>query len=187
MATYTFKPALLRGAQTWRLEGDVLTRPDGRETNLTDVTGGQFVDMPAQRQMVAYLDLDTPAGRVRVSCNDHPRGAERAQFFAFVLDVLADLAAANPELQLKSGGGRVMRAFLALIGVGMLGFGAWFAAQAYLDPGSSGDVFAYGMGGAFALIGLGVIWMDAPWKPTPTITPGEMRANLMRQLGLTAS
>lgn len=180
MTEFSFKKAPLRGAERWTLENGVLTRDGGEPSSLSlsDVTGGHFADMRAQRMQVAYFDLESPSGRLRIACNDRPRGQDRMVFLTLCRAVASDLAQRQADIDIKVGGGRAMRLFFAILGVATLVFGIVFAGAALTGSSGRNDLIIMLVGGAFALFGAFLVWNAEPWKPTPTVKPGELTARL---------
>lgn len=176
MTEFSFKKAALRGAERWTLEDGVLTRQGGDPTSLAlaDVSGGHFADMRAQRMQVAYFDLESTAGRLRIACNDRLHGQDRMVFLTLCRAIASDLSQRRPDVDIRVGGGRAMRIFFGVLGVATLLFGLVFAGAALSGAGGRSDLVIVLVGGAFALFGLYMAWSAKPWAPTPTVKPSEL-------------
>lgn len=185
----SFKPAPLRSAQSWSLNGNMLTTPAGKTIDLSTVTEGQFSDLAVKRMWVSTLKLVTASDQVVVSCNDTRTGVQRQYYFALILEIVEALQVHNPTLQIQQGPGRAANIAFACVGLIPLGFGLKFIIDALNDGGDSLG-FGIGLGLFFLLIAAVVIWGASPWKAPTSVTPSGLKAwlyNWLRGLGLSTA
>lgn len=168
---FTFRPAPLRAAQDWRLDGNTLTFPRG-SYDLAEVEDAVFVDSRIQFMRLRRLDLTGPAGLCRIAINtrlglsadDPNRAAHRALCQA----VARQLAKRAPDPPVKLGETGGMRILWFCIGMMALVFSFGLGAAA-LATGVSSDRLA-GMVVpllVLALFGGVIVWRHALWRKLP--------------------
>ena len=168
----SFKPAPLRSAQNWSLEGSILTTPKGQNIDLSDISDCHFSDVPVKRYWVATLTLATASDKVVINCNDSKNGVQRQYYYAFVFEVLNALQIHNPTLAIKRGPSRALNIAFACIAVIPIGGAIKF----FLDAlgGGTGVGLAIGFCVFFLLMGAFIIWCASPWQKTPKDTPAGL-------------
>lgn len=180
---YSFKPALLCGAQDWVLDETILTGP-ARPIDLRDVTRAVWVERVIRRNRFTRLDLHDNEGRISIAITtqtgqdrDDPDRAAHRGLCRAVAGVLAEL---EPDLPVVVG--EYGRAALAMFVIGALTLLAGIALPLLaLATGVSGGKLAgaavpimmlLAMGGVFA-------WTNRPWKPEATIPAAALPALLL--------
>ena len=156
----SFKPAPLRKPQTWTLSGNVLTTPQGKRLDLTEVTDGHFSDLPVKRYWVAEFKLVSAGETVVITCNDTRSGGSRENYFLLIFELLDSLRLHNSTLTLRRGTGRLFNILFACVGIMPLGFGVSFIIRSFIDGAGA---FGIGLGIFFMLLGAFVIWSASPW------------------------
>ncbi len=170
---FTYKPALLKPAQTWELEGPILRGP-GQVVDLRDVSDAGMSEHVIKRTRMRRLELVTSKGKLHLGLNqdehlpawDQDRAAHRALCSA----IAERLAEVHPDMAVAmgtTGGARwgmfVVGALSLLVGLG-IGIAA-------MITGVSGDRMAAAAVPMLGLILLGfvVVRSHAPWKPVPKV------------------
>lgn len=179
---FSFKPAPLRAATEWRLEGDQLSGPQG-SLDLGTVDQATLVDMKVQLMRMRRLDLSSPAGMIRIAINSrlglpgtHP---DRAAHRALCRAVAERLAERAPDLPVRSGEGGRLRA--VWFGIGLLalvmGLGIGIAA---LATGVASDRITGMVLPLVVLVLFGAYTMygHAPWRQRPTLPVSALPALL---------
>ena len=176
--TFTYKPALLRRAVTYRLDGTQLTGPKGA-LDLSAVTQAALITHDLRGNLSTRLDLLIGGKRHSMSITIHrttrKNDPDRLAHAALVLAVVGELARHNPEtpvLLAEYGRARHMMfgvgVFSLLGGLGLMG--------AILVTGVSTDK---ALGAAFpcallGLFGLALIYSNAPWRAAPSVSASQM-------------
>lgn len=171
----SFKPALIRSAQTWQLNNGTLITPRQKQLNLSEVTTAYFFDMPYKGRWNSELKLTTPNQSVSITCNDTQRGQQRQQYFFLIQNILDSLSVHNPSLQIRRGLGRIANYAFAATGLIPIGFGLSFIIDAIKRDF---ETFGIGFGAFFILLGAFLIWCASPWRAAPMNTPTELKAAL---------
>lgn len=170
---WSFRPALLRAPAEWRLDGDVLTGPQGRR-DLGQVERAVFVETMLRGTRMRRLDLVGPEGLTRIALNigagrpvDDP---DRAAHRALCMAVATRLAARAPDLPVALAETGAVRALWFGIGVLALLAGPGIGITA-LATGVSADRLGAVAFPALMLGALGAVlmWSNQPWKTPPTV------------------
>lgn len=177
--SYTFKPALLRGERTYRLDDATLVLHDGTRIDLAALTGAGFVNQAISRNRMMRLDLRLGEDRHSIGYNtaeaawrDDP---DARAFLALVRDVLRALAETRPDFEVtlgETGRGR-MAMFIAGAVSALFGAALFVAA---LATGISTDRMVAAAVPMLLLLALGAVIIRAywPWRAPPTGTAGAV-------------
>ncbi|MEL6553447.1 MAG: hypothetical protein AAFQ63_08315 [Cyanobacteria bacterium J06621_11] len=171
----SFKPALIRSVQTWKIAEGVLITPKQKRLKLSEVTAAYFVDMPYKGRWNTEFKLSTPNESVGIACNDTQKGEQRLRCFSLIMSVIDELIVHNPALRIRRGFGRIANYAFASIGLIPLGFGLSFIIDAIKHDF---DSFGLGFGAFFILMAIFAVWCASPWKSPPMNTPTELKAAL---------
>ncbi|KUF11204.1 hypothetical protein [Pseudoponticoccus marisrubri] len=181
---FSFRPASLRGAVDWRLEGDRLLTPEGWR-DLSTLQGARLVQSTVRGILLRRLDLSFPEGRTRIAINV-PRSAgpeqpDRRAHLALCRAIAAQLAKHQPQLPVHLGeGGRVRWVMFGMGAVSVLiALAIFFGA---LASGVSTDrlIGAAIPVGLLVLFGGAVMATTVPWAARPACTATELPARLAR-------
>ena len=168
MRRWSFKPALLRGAQEWRIEGTALDGPAGR-IDLNDVERAAFVDQAMKGHSFTRLDLIEGDRTLSISITspktDDP-DPDRQAFFALTLAVAQILKDRRPGIPVTIGEYGRSALIMFVIGVLSLLVGVGIGAVA-LASGLSGERLGAAAVPVLLLVAFGgmVAWARRPWKP----------------------
>ena len=165
---FSFKPALIRSQQTWKVSDGILTSHKGEQWDLSRVSEARYVDTYVKGRWNSELLLKRGEDKPRLLCNDRGGGENRFEFLRLILAVTQSLKQVNPNLVIKRGLGRIANYAFACIGLIPIGFGL----SILIDTLSRGFTwFGVGMSMFLMLMGVFLIWSAAPWKPAPEDTP----------------
>ena len=177
MRRWSFKPALLRAAQDWRLNGTKLDGPGGH-IDLSNVEKAAFVDQAMKGHRFTRLDLMESDRTLSISITSPASGVpdpDREEFFAVLLAVAQVLADRQPGLPVAIG--EYGRTALIMFSIGVLsllfGLGIGFAA---LASGLSGERLGAAAVPVLLLVAFGgtLGWARRPWKPALQISAASL-------------
>ncbi|SMX43236.1 hypothetical protein [Maliponia aquimaris] len=170
---WSFRPAALRARAEWRLDGDVLTGPQGRG-DLGQVERAVFVETILRGTRMRRLDLVGPEGLTRIALNCSallpPDDPDRAAHRALCLAVARRLAERTPDLPVALAETGAVRALWFGIGVMSMLAGPGIGIAALASGVSTDRLPAM----AFPVLLLGALgavlmWSNQPWKTAPTV------------------
>lgn len=171
MQEYAFKPAALVREQVWMIkDGHLLKRGAEKAVKLADLTGATWGSFAYRGTQSEWLHLKGPSGETKLTCN-MLGGTDRATY-RLLLEALAhELSETNPDLPIKTGGGKAYQIAMFIIGVlgAIAGLVFFFAAAFGFAKRSEVMLMIVGAGMAFALGSLA--WANAPWRGGKVITP----------------
>jgi len=187
MTAYTFKPALLRGRQSWVLEGTQLARPETNEViDLLNVTEAKFGSYPGSGGVwIAALILKADGMKYSLTCSDWLTGKNRRRFLALCLDVAEVLSRENVRVKFTET--IIQQLFswvLTALGAGAAAAGLKFVVPDLLHPSSSESGFSIKIGIYFLFIGALLAWAGAPWKNKAPKTPSEAAESIRRAMAM---
>lgn len=168
---FSYKPALLRRAEPWRIDGTMLRGPN-RSLDLTTVTGCVLADMGLKRGgLIRRLDLLHHEGKFSLSVTGMGPSEEVHKHLDLVVAIFARLSQLNPELQVTFGEGGGIRWTMFLIGAAALAFTAVLVGAVLSGSGrSTPEVFS--SSAALGLFGLYVSVHYWPFRPRPALSVG---------------
>lgn len=170
---FSFRPAPLRQAVEWRLDGDALEGPDG-SFDLSRIERATFVETPIRGMRMRRLDLGGTEGVCRIAINSTrglpPEDPDRAAHQDLCRAVAARLADRAPDLPVTIGERGAIRAIWFGLGVVSLLAGLGLGVGA-LASGLSGDRLIGAAVPLVLLTLLGGLLMSGcnPWRKPPQI------------------
>lgn len=169
--SFRFKPALLRGAQDWVLEGSDLRTPHDR-FNLNLVTETRFAEMGIKRGgVIRRLDLSHPEGKLSIGVTGVASDTNVQTHADLVGAILARLAERDADLPLIIGEGGAPRFAMFLTGLFSLLAAAGLAIAVVVGNGRSNmEVFL--SIGVLAVFGLVIAARYWPWRSLPVLSVG---------------
>lgn len=165
MTVYSFKPALVRSVQSWKIEDGHLSKDSETGIDLSNLSAVRRNETYANRMMNATLTLESESTKLTIVCNDRPRGENRTAYLRLSEEIFAMLAESSPDLDITVGYPRIVRILVALSGAFLFAVGVIIALSANSSPGS---VSIFILGSVLAMAGIGVILFVAPWKEAAT-------------------
>lgn len=179
---FTYKPALLRAACDWVLDGTRLTGPR-TDLELPEVTAARFVESSVQTLRHRRLDLYHPSGTVRLSANlprsSGPTEPNRAAHRSLMLAVAEALP---PDTPVAIGEAPALRGLKFGIGVFAVLMGGGLAVTAMTVGMNRNAITEAGLGmAALTLFGLWYAARNAPWVRQQEV-PAETLPMLIRVL-----
>lgn len=177
MATFTFKRGLIRGPETWTVDGSCISN-DEKDTKVSwdELDEVRFSDVPAGKVNVAELVFFSETGKVQLQCNDKRGSENRRSFLMLCREVTNQLDKSNPQIRfLPTTGTQVAGWSFALMGLAAFIFGLYYIGVGLMTRGEAGSGFAMGMGGFAALFGCFLAWCGAPWQKPQPKSPSETR------------
>ena len=165
---FRFRPAPLRPAQDWLIDGALIEGPSGAIL-LHEITGLRISETRVQATLLRSVQLWHSGGHTRISVNLPRRagpGHPDYDAYSALLTRIADrVARYNPEMQVEIGESRGVLLAFFLIGLVSLLFGLGIAGLAMVT-GLSGDRMAAAAVPMLAMIALGLVVMQSniPWR-----------------------
>lgn len=160
MSEYTFKRALIRNEETWKVDGTRLIGPDV-SIELSEVSACDFSYTPLKRNLTASeLRLTVNETSTLLDCTANVGTQHRHSFLSLVHDIVQTLKTQKPELEVTSKGTDIMAWGFATIGGVSALWGIYFAVSHLSD---NDPRFAIGVGAVMVLMGAFMIWVGSPW------------------------
>jgi hypothetical protein len=189
-ATFSWKPVLVGSRFEVRVDkawAEATRGSKTRKVRFADVTGGRLLELSMRTSSVSLVLMHTGKdgnGKFvinhggRISDASHDENA--AAFVAASAEVLENLAAARPEVQLDLGGGVGLRAVMAVLGVIMALLGVAVGLIPF-GQGAAGFETALVVLMAILIVvgGVGLAMRYSPFAKLETISAAEL-ARVMR-------
>lgn len=188
--TFSWKPALVGSRFEVRVDrawAEAARGSKTRKVRFADVTGGRLLELNMRTSSVSLVLMHKgEGGQAKFVINhggridDAAHDENAAQFVEASAEILENLAAARPDVQLDLGGGMGVRVTMAILGAVMAIMGALLA----LIPFGEGRLDFEGI----ALIGMAILIAVSggafamrynPLKKLPAVSPADL-ARILR-------
>ena len=173
---FSFKPAPLRGEQTWAIREGHVMRRGGTAMKLASVTSAKWGEMAYRGTRFAWLHLNTGDETLKIECNDAGAGGDRAAYLDLVVAVAKELEKTSPSLQVEVGTGGPARWAMFIILVFGVIVGGFFVLSGALDWVKRGHAYAIGLGGLAAVFCGWMAWVYLPWRAPQMLSAAELSA-----------
>jgi hypothetical protein len=191
--TFSWKPALVGSREEVRVDrawAEATRGSKTRKVRFADVTGGRLLELNMRTSSVSLVLMHTgEGGNAKFVINhggridDAAHDENAAAFVEASAEILENLAAARPDVQLDLGGGMGVRWTIALLGVMMALVGVLLA----LIPFGEGrldfeGMAVIGMAILVAVGGAGLAFRFNPFAKLPTLSPADLARVLRSHL-----
>lgn len=163
-----FKPALLRGARTWHLQGNMLTGPQG-PLDLSQVTEVGLSQTHIRASVIRETALIHLHGTFRIGCSSASTKGSDMRGLGLLTDaILSELAVINPDLPVHMGyrGGQRVAMFVVGVITALFALGMGIALLAGSGR-SNAEIVIVLIG--MLLFGAMLTWQNAPWRKVPSL------------------
>lgn len=193
MICFSFKPALFIGAYTYELGdiGVVCTDNSGVEKwrlDWNDIEAAAFVEHSVKSSRMRRLDLlcgaDNPTRSVSYTGpkGDPTTDPDSVAHLRLLVAILKQLGTRTPEFQVSVGEYGKSRIALFVIGIATLVGGAVIAGLWISTGVPGGKIVEVAIPVALlALMGVTLVWSNAPWRRVPRL-PANVLADALKRL-----